>query len=239
MSEARDHTWLAVTGTGTGVGKTHVSCGLLALARRDQLECAPWKPVETGCREGGHGLVAEDGLALARAAGRESAVDSITPLRFRLPAAPATAARREGQVLTWQRLEALRGTWIRESGARCFLLEGAGGLLVPYGPDGTFADYLTLLRPSLLVVAPDALGTLNATLLTVEAAEHRGLPVCGIVLNAAGPQPCELEHREELQRLLPRVPVWGPLPWRPSPQDPHRTALDLEEAGVSLAQLYR
>ncbi len=223
-------TILAVTGTDTGVGKTLVSRGLLAACRRAGRPVAPLKLIETGCARGESGLVPEDGVALARAAGSGD-LDLIAPLRFELPAAPRTAARREGRRLRFSELassvDAAHGL------GPSLLLEGAGGLLVPIGDEGSFADFLTTLpRVRLLVVARDALGTLNHTLLTVEAAQRRKLSVAGVVLNATSAEPSPLEHARELRDAHPDLPVFGPLGWLPAASD-ETLARELERIGVT------
>lgn len=208
---------LIVTGTDTGVGKTLVSRGLLAACRRAGLDVAPLKLVETGCVPSENELRSEDGAALARAAGRAE-LPVIAPLRFELPAAPRTAARRQGRELTFDELREHVGR--ARALAPHLLLEGAGGLLVPLAEQGTFGDFVaTLSGARVLIVARDALGTLNHVLLTVEAARRRGLEVVGVVLNATSERPCPLEHAAELAHALPDVEVFGPLSWLEEPTD--------------------
>jgi dethiobiotin synthetase len=208
---------LFVTGTDTGVGKTHVSRALLRALVRQGAAPFPLKLIETGCAREGDQLVPADGVDLARAARREDALAQVAPYRFLLPAAPTTAARAEGVTLSFAPLvEHVRAAQARSARV---LLEGAGGLLVPIGPEGNFADLSLRLGARVVLVARDALGTLNHTLLTVEALAHRGLPLAAIVLSAVGPEPCPLDHVGELRRLLPTVPVYGPLPWLPGATD--------------------
>lgn len=210
--------FLFVTGTDTGVGKTHVTRGLVRSLVRAGHSLFPLKLIETGCVPSNGVLQPEDGRALARALGREDLLDLVAPVRFELPAAPATAARRVGVELDFA---TLRGHLDRAASlASRLVVEGAGGLLVPIGPEGTFGDLAGALGARALVVARDALGTLNHTLLTVEAARRRGIEVAAVVLNATGPEPSPLEHRHELSRWLPEaVPVYGPLPWLPAASD--------------------
>jgi dethiobiotin synthetase len=208
---------LFVTGTDTGVGKTTVTRGLLRLGVTCGRNPMPLKLVETGCpRRADGSLESIDGLALARAARREAQLDVIAPLRFELPAAPHAAANAAGSPLERDRLlEHMSAA--RRIGE--LVVEGAGGLLVPFTTNHTFADLALEAHATLLVVARDALGTLNHTLLTVEAARTRGLPVVGVVLNAVGPETCPLAHRDTLLSRLRDVPVWGPLPWLPGASD--------------------
>jgi dethiobiotin synthetase len=225
---------LVVTGTDTGVGKTHVSRAILRALARSDSPAFPLKLIETGCLRHDGVLVPDDGLALARAAGREEALPDVAPFRFELPAAPATAARHAGTTLPFS---ALVAAVERAHGhAPRVLLEGAGGLLVPLGPEGTFADLCVRLRPRVLLVARDALGTLNHTLLTAEALARRGLVLAAVVLNATGPEPCTLDHARELAEHLPGVPIVGPLPWQPGATD-DQLANALAHAGLDPTRL--
>ena len=200
---------ILITGTDTGVGKTAVSAALLRALRAEGHHPFPIKPVETGCADL---ALPEDGIALSVAAGGVP-LDLVCPFRYRLPAAPATAARLEGARHTFQGvLEHIRRI---EATHRLVIVEGAGGLLVPLSDDKTFADLARAVGASLVVVARDALGTLNHTSLTLEAASSRGVPVLAVVLNAVAiPDAVFVDHGAELRSLWPGVPVLGPIPRR-------------------------
>ncbi len=173
-----------VTGTDTGVGKTTVACALLAAARARGLRVDAIKPVETGCTPDASGaLHPADAAALARAAlGDQAAPRAI--LTYRAPLAPAVAAELEGAAIDIDLLE--RGVRaLRQRRPDLFLVEGAGGLLVPLGDTVDMAALAASLELPLLVVARDGLGTINHTLLTLEAAARRSLPVAGVVLSGA------------------------------------------------------
>jgi dethiobiotin synthetase len=112
-------------------------------------------------------------------------------------------------------VEARLDAWSDESDV--LVVEGVGGLLCPLAENATVADLALALDFPLLVVARRALGTLNHTLLTLEAAAARGLRVAGIVLN--GCQPCldpvvESTNAEELSRFAGNVPILAELPFR-------------------------
>lgn len=225
---------LIVTGTDTGVGKTRIARGVLRACSRAGVAVAPLKLVETGCRRVGSELLPEDGLALLAAA-RASDLAWVAPLRFELGAAPSVAARQVGRALTFSEL----ASHVERAAAAAprVLVEGAGGLLVPLGEEGSFADFARKIGARLLVVARDALGTLNHTLLTLEAAERRGLDVAAVVLNAASPEPCALDHAAELRALAPETTIVGPLPWRPAATD-DELARELSEAGLPPARCF-
>jgi len=170
-----------ITGTDTGVGKTFVTCALARRARDLGQKPLAWKPVETGV----DGPIGEDQAALVVAAGGWQDGDARGLYRFRLAAAPLPAAKAEQAVVDVAKVklvfDQLKGT------ADVVLVEGAGGLRVPLAEssEGTIdmAALALLLRLPLIVVARAGLGTINHSLLTIEAAEHDGLGVSALILS--------------------------------------------------------
>jgi dethiobiotin synthetase len=171
---------LLVTGTDTNVGKTFVSCALIAALRARGRRVAVMKPVETGVRE-----TPEDALALRAAATDPAPLDAVCPVRLRAPLAPSVAARLEGTRI--DPADLVRRVTARASDADLLLVEGAGGLLVPIAGRFTFADLALGCRLPLLVVGANRLGTVNHMALTARAAAQCGLAVHGFVLSQ--PQP--------------------------------------------------
>jgi dethiobiotin synthetase len=171
-----------VTGTDTGVGKTVVACALVRALRARELDVGVMKPVETGVGLAGPA----DALALRDAAGVDDPLELVCPVRLVLAAAPSVAAAAEGRGVD---LEAIRDAWSKLAGRHAFMVvEGAGGLLAPAARGVQMADLARRLRLPLLVVARAALGTINHTLLTLEAAEKRKLDVAGVVVShTSGP----------------------------------------------------
>ncbi len=169
-----------VSGTDTGVGKTVVACALVRAMRRRGLDAGVMKPIETGV--GAEGPL--DAQALRSAAAAIEPLEEICPQTFALPAAPTVAAASEGRTVE---VEAIRDAFARLRGRHQWLVvEGAGGLLVPAARDLSMADLCRELELPLLIVGRAALGTINHTLLTLEAAEARSLPVAGVVISHAG-----------------------------------------------------
>jgi dethiobiotin synthetase len=109
------------------------------------------------------------------------------------------------------------------------VVEAAGGALVPFADGIDMAALAALLRVPVVVAARPGLGTLNHTLLTLEAARRRGLTVAGVVLNRAEPGRAGLPERmnPETLRRTAGAPVWGPLPYNPSVEDFRRLAAAL------------
>jgi dethiobiotin synthetase len=169
-----------VTGTDTGVGKTVVACGLVRALRAEGADVGVMKPVETGVGEAGP----LDAAALREAAGCRDPLSDVCPQRFALAAAPDVAASAEGLRVD---LDAVRQAWGRLSARHdLMVVEGAGGLLVPLDAGTRMADLAAELGLPLLVVARGSLGTVNHTLLTLEAAASRHLHVLGVVISHAG-----------------------------------------------------
>jgi len=205
-----------VTGTDTGVGKTTVSCALLAAARARGLKVDAIKPVETGCVPLDDGqLYAADAAALARAAfGEERKARALQT--FRAPLAPSVAAELEQRTVDVDLIDAGVDA-IRQAQPDFLLVEGAGGLLVPLTDDLDMASLAHRLGLPLLVVARDGLGTINHTLLTLEAAARRDLTVAGVVLcgAASGTLAGDAERNAfEISRRA-GAPVLGILPHQP------------------------
>jgi dethiobiotin synthetase len=172
---------LFVTGTDTGVGKTLVAAGLLRLARRYGRVPIPFKPVETGCAP-----EPADARRLWRAAAPPIAADEVCAHALPLPAAPALAAAAVGQridvIALADRAHALGGR------GDFLLVEGAGGLLVPYTDDETTADLAARIGLPLLIVGRMALGTINHVALTIAEAKRRRLAIAGCVLSRTEPE---------------------------------------------------
>jgi dethiobiotin synthetase len=168
---------LLVTGTDSGVGKTWIACALARALRQAGRTVTGVKAVETGCGEAADST--EDGVRLAAATGQREPARALR--RFRAPVAPAVAAELEGGILDLDELAAEIESLTEHTDL--LLLEGAGGLLVPFGWDWNVVDLAQAFQATALVVASDQLGTINHTLLTLSALDLAGLRVAGIVLN--------------------------------------------------------
>lgn len=157
-----------VTGTDTGVGKTFVTAGLAAALRARDHDVAIFKPVQSGAR-------VDDPESDAAVLGADCVYS------FAAPLAPMVAARAEDRRVELEPIVARAEELEREH--ELILVEGVGGLLVPLAPDLDVAGLAAALGLPLLIVARAGLGTVNHTLLTVEAARSRRLEIAGIVLN--------------------------------------------------------
>jgi dethiobiotin synthetase len=197
---------LVVTGTGTGVGKTAVTAAIAALARHGGRRVAVLKPAQTGVAPGEPGDLAE----VVRLAGE---VTTLELRRYPDPLSPEAAARRSG-IPTLSPAEVAAAATELDNSHDLVLIEGAGGLLVRFGPDGsTLADVAWALGALVLVVAEAGLGTLNATALTAEVATARGLHVSGVVIGSwpAEPDLAMLSNAADLP-IAAGAPLLGALP---------------------------
>jgi dethiobiotin synthetase len=221
---------LFVTGTDTGCGKTTVGRAILAALRRRGLRLGALKAVETGCEPGPDGdLVPADAVALARAAGIEARASQLCPYRLGLAASPERAAESAGVRIDLEVLR--RAVTAARARAEFVIVEGAGGLLVPVADGALMADVALAAGLPLLVVARDALGTVNHTLLTLEAARRRLLPVAGVVMSETAETRRELRNDEAIAARS-GVRICGALPYLPRADD--EALADAAEAGIDL-----
>jgi len=224
-----DTAGLFITGTDTGVGKTYVTAHLARILRSQQHPVRVSKPVATGAvRMPDGSWLSEDTIALAEAAGCAGEWTAVTPWAFPEPAAPPVAARQQNVCLSLVDLvDAVRR---QRRPHAALLVEGVGGLLCPLTERETVADLVAALHLPLVVVTRTALGTLNHTLLTLEVAQNRRLPVAGVVVNETMPG-TGLAHTtviSELQRRI-TVPILAVLPHRAGPPSgnlPELAAID-------------
>jgi dethiobiotin synthetase len=201
---------LFVVGTDTGVGKTYVAARIVAALAREGLRVGVYKPAASGCRRIGRALVSDDAVALWRAAGEPGELKAVCPQRFAAPLAPHLAAREERKEIDVRLLRRGLDYWRKRSDF--VIVEGAGGLMSPIGERDYVADLAEEFGYPLVVVAPNRIGTINSTLLTliVAAARPKPLPIAGIVLNDLLPpdagDPAVHSNRMELEtRCVPPV----------------------------------
>lgn len=196
---------LFVTGTDTGVGKSVLAAAICAgLAARGR-RVAAFKPAVTGLDDA-PGEWPPDHELLASVTGQEA--DVVAPWRFGAAASPHLAAELDGTVLEPPELLAAArraGAW-----ADALVCEGVGGLMVPLTPGYLVRDLALDMQMPLVVAARAGLGTINHTLLTLEAARAAGLQPLAVVMTPWPERPSALErsNRETVERLG-GVPVAG------------------------------
>jgi dethiobiotin synthase len=182
-----------VTGTDTGVGKTLVSAWLLS-----HLDSCYWKPVQAGTEP------ETDTEAVRRLA--EIGDDRIVPEAYVLPEAmaPHEAARRAGVRIDLAKL-------VPPHLERPLVVEGAGGMLVPLEEESYVIDLARNLHLPVIVVTRSTLGTINHTLLSLEALRSRGLTLAGVVMS--GPK---TPHNRAAIERYGGAKIIAEIPWLPN-----------------------
>ena len=182
-----------VTCTDTDVGKTLVSTWLMT-----HLDADYWKPVQAGTEP------ETDSATVRRLA--EISAGRILPEAYVLPEpmAPHEAARRAG-------IRIDMATLVPPASDRLLVVEGAGGMLVPLTEEAYVIDLAAELHLPVLLVARSTLGTINHSLLSIEALRRRGLPLAGVVMN--GP---ETPHNRVAIERYGDVNIVAEIPWLPS-----------------------
>lgn len=187
-----------VTGTDTGAGKTMVAAALCAAIAATGSRVAAFKPVVTGAGEIADGRRADHELLAAVTGSRPHDVCTTT---FAPAVSPHLAAELAGTRID---LDALVGAaHAAAAGADVLVVEGVGGLLVPLSREHDVRDLAVVLGLPLVVAARPGLGTINHSLLTIEAARAAGLEVRALVLTPWPDAPTVMQrsNRETIERL--------------------------------------
>jgi dethiobiotin synthetase len=197
-----------VTGTDTGVGKTALAAAIAAALRARGERVAAAKPVLTGLDEDGP----FDHELLAATTGQPP--EDVAPVRFGPAVSPHLAAELAGAALEVGTLAAR--TLATGRTQDILVVEGVGGLLVPLGPRSSVRDLAAALDLPVVIAARPGLGTINHTLLTLEAARTAGLDVRAVVLTPWPAEPSAME-RSNAETIAGRgdVPVAHLPPTRP------------------------
>jgi dethiobiotin synthetase len=214
-----------ITGTDTGVGKTVIAGAAAMLQRIRGLRVGVFKPIATGCRADLRlGLVSPDAEFLAGCAETAYDVRMICPCCYATPAAPFVAARHEHRPVDYDAISRCY-RYVGEN-SDFVIVEGIGGLLVPVTQKHNVADLAVAFGLPLVIVGRSGLGTINHTLLTLEAARARDLKVAGIVLNRYNPDGATLaeETAPEVIGKVAKAPV--PL------MVPNDDSLDMQRARI-------
>jgi len=215
---------LFVTGTDTNAGKT-VTCAALLHRYRQATPVGYWKPIQTGIEQ-------DDDTAEVRRLAACSAEELLCEgVRLPRPVSPHLAARWSGMRICLDELPAIIRT---RSEVRSWIVEGAGGALVPLNESEFMTDLMRALALPIVVVARSTLGTINHTLMTIEALRARSLSVAGVVM--VGEK--NSDNREAIERygnvfVLGELPLLKPLDaatlaqWAASELDPEGRLLGL------------
>jgi dethiobiotin synthetase len=197
---------LFIAGTDTGVGKTFFTCALAQALMGDGIDVGIFKPVQSGSpREDPEG----DACLLRDQTGITDPLDLICPAAFKAPLAPLAASGLEGITLPpdWY----LPGLIELSSRHSMVLTEGAGGLMVPITDKLLMIDIIQRINMPVILVARPYLGTINHTLLSLEALKNRRIRTLGVVVNGITVTSQELESLEFIEEFS-GIPLLGTLP---------------------------
>ncbi len=181
-----------VTSTGTDVGKTFVTAGLIRYLRTSNQAVAALKPVVSGYDSSV--VETSDPAVLLSALGRPVAADEverIAPWRFRAPLSPDLAAAREGRSIVFDELTGFSRAAIKANNGMLFI-EGVGGIMVPLDGKRTVLDWMAALNIPLLLVVGGYLGTISHTLTAIDVLTQRKLSIAAIVVSESERNPVEL-----------------------------------------------
>lgn len=187
-----------------------MSGGLAGAFRLHGINTGVYKPVQSG-QSADH--PEGDAARLRYLSGVDDDVGMICPFAVEEPLAPLLALRRAGLKVKLD--DIARGYEALKSIHPFLMVEGAGGLAVPYVEDGLVVDAAVMLGLPLVIVARPGLGTVNHTLLTVEYARRRGLEVAGVIFSGWGRTPVgpAENHNAGMISSYGNVPFLGSLPW--------------------------
>ncbi|PYJ47358.1 MAG: dethiobiotin synthase [Verrucomicrobia bacterium] len=205
---------LFITGTDTGVGKTHTAIQLLRLLRASGTSCAGMKPICCGDRQDAELLLAagSDGLT----------IDDVNPLWLKTPAAPIVGSLIERVNIDIEHI--LAAFHALQNRVKHVIVEGVGGWLVPIRSGYFVSDLGAAMKLPVLVVAQDRLGCLNHTMLTVRSISEYGLRCLAVALTPApGTNDIAAATNEGVLKKILNIPLLGglgenlmelPLDWR-------------------------
>jgi dethiobiotin synthetase len=181
-----------VTSTGTDIGKTFVTAGLIRYLRMSNQAVAALKPVVSGYDSSV--VETSDPAVLLAALGRPVAADEvarIAPWRFRAPLSPDLAAAREGRCVAFDELIDFSRAAMKTNNGILFI-EGVGGIMVPLEGNRTVLDWMAALNIPLLLVVGGYLGTISHTLTAIDVLSQRKLTIAAIVVSESERNPVEL-----------------------------------------------
>ena len=172
-----------ITATGTDIGKTFVTAGLIRHVRGSGGAIAAVKPIVSGFDP--DAWQESDPAVLLAALGRPATlaeVERISPWRFKAPLSPHMASRREGRTIAFQDVvEFCRKTAAAQRGL--LLIEGVGGIMVPLDDRRTVLDLMSVLRIPAVLVAGSYVGTISHTLTALEVMARRNLNIAAVVVS--------------------------------------------------------
>ncbi len=202
-----------ITGTSTEIGKTFVTALLTKGLSERGISACPVKPVASGGVSSGGALISEDALVYQRLAEVGEPLSVLSPFCLKRPASPHFAAELEAKEIPFAQIDSTLGQLSQRYDM--LLVEGIGGWLVPLTNEITIADYAERLGLPVIVVSANVLGTLNHTLLTLNAVRQRNVDLAGVIFTHPSPD-IELDLAEnniETVRRMGQAEILGSVPF--------------------------
>jgi dethiobiotin synthetase len=197
-----------VTATGTDIGKTYVTAGLIRHLRGRGETVSALKPVVSGISP--ETLGASDPAVLLEALGKvatDKSIAAVSRWRFAAPLSPDMAAAREGRSIEFDELVAFCQEELASTKGTMFI-EGVGGVLVPLDARHTVRDWMISIDLPAIVVAGSYLGTISHTLTALEALARGGLKIAALVINESVGSTVPFDETvSTLARFAPDIPI--------------------------------
>jgi len=197
-----------ITSTGTGVGKTFLSCALIEAARARNLRCHAVKPVISGFTP--EAVMDSDTGRIMQSLGLshdEANLNSISPWRYKAALSPDLAAKREGDTIGFDDLT----EFCLQSASRpldLFLIEGVGGVMVPLDNKHTVADWMHALGIPAIVVVGTYLGAISHALTTMSALYSHHIPIKAVVVNESLNSTVSVADTiDSLKNFIKQIPI--------------------------------
>lgn len=199
-----------VTATGTDIGKTFVTAGLVRHLRAAGRVADAVKPVVSGFDP--EAWQESDPAVLLAALGRpltSEELDRVSPWRFKAPLSPHMAARQEGRAIDFEEVVGFCRRAMAGRGG-VLLIEGIGGIMVPLDDHRTVLDWMSMLRIPIVLVAGSYVGTMSHTLTSLEVLVRRNLNVAAVVISESeGSAASLVDTVATLQRFADSIDVVG------------------------------
>ena len=204
---------LFITGTDTSVGKTLIAGAIAKILSQKGKTIGVFKPVATGCKKTKKGLVSEDAEFLAHCAGSKLTLDIINPITFKIPAAPLACEKAENRKVD---LRAIAAAYKQISQKSDFvIIEGIGGIKVPITKNIDVLGLVKSFNLPVVIVARSKLGTINHTLLTIDAVRRAGLSLAAVLINGYDEMTKDIAEKTsaEIIKKLGKVKITAIVPF--------------------------
>jgi dethiobiotin synthetase len=206
---------LFITATDTGVGKTLIAGAIARLLTDQGTRVGVFKPIATGCRRGPCGLLSTDAEFLGMYSNNGDPITIINPITYQTPAAPIVCEVREERPVDFEAIASIYRSMCERMDI--VVVEGIGGVRVPLSQGVDLLDLMKQFALPVVVVTRPNLGTINHTLLTVDAVRSAGLHVTGLVINGYNAVTADIaeETVADILRTWAKVPILAVVPKDP------------------------